>query len=196
MVETMKRLHKTTAILGTGLIALALLAAPTWAGGNHGTAGALTAQPVHMSQGQQGGWGGQYGHQGMMGQGMMGHPMMNPGMMGYGMRSPGTMGYGMMNPGFMGQGMMGYGMMAPGTPQSGDPCQYGAAQAAGEDLSADDVRANLEQRLAMHGNKRLKVGDVTETDDDTIVADIVTVDGSLVQRLEIDRHTQATRPVQ
>jgi hypothetical protein len=41
----------------------------------------------------------------------------------------------------------------------------------------------------MQGNERLKVGDVTRTDDDTIVAEIVTVDDSLVQRLEIDRHS-------
>ena len=41
----------------------------------------------------------------------------------------------------------------------------------------------------MHANKRLKVGEVKQAGDDKIVADITTVDGSLVQRLEVDRHT-------
>jgi hypothetical protein len=35
---------------------------------------------------------------------------------------------------------------------------------------------------------------VSEKDDDTIVAEIVTQEGSLVQRLEVDRHTGWTRP--
>lgn len=55
-------------------------------------------------------------------------------------------------------------------------------------LSPDDVRHFLEHRLERQGNNRLKVGDVKEADEDTIVADIVTVDGSLVDRLSVDRH--------
>ena len=41
------------------------------------------------------------------------------------------------------------------------------------------------------GNPRLKVGDVKEKDADTITADIVTKDNSLVQRFIINRHTGA-----
>ena len=51
------------------------------------------------------------------------------------------------------------------------------------------MRAKLERSLAWHGNKRVKLGEVTEADDDTIVAEIVTQDGSLVQRFKVDRHT-------
>ena len=56
-------------------------------------------------------------------------------------------------------------------------------------LSVDDVRHFLEHRLERHGNDRLRIGDVKEADKDSIVAEIVTVDGSLVDRLNVDRHT-------
>lgn len=123
-----------------------------------------------------------------------GYGMMGP---GYGMMGPG---YGMMGPGFWmmgpGYGMMGpgYGMMGPG--MMGPGWGYGMGGPAEKELSADDVRAWLERSLAWQGNKRLKVGSVTEKDDDTILADIVTVDDSLVQRLAIDRHTGWSRQVE
>ncbi len=90
--------------------------------------------------------------------------------------------------GMMGPGMMGNGIVQPGMGMV-QPCPYGTAQDVDKDLSADDVRLFLERSLAFHGNKRLKVGDVKEAGDDTIVTDIVTVDDSLVHRLEVDRHT-------
>jgi hypothetical protein len=136
-----------------------------------------------------------------MGPGMMGYGM-GPGMMGYGM-GPGAMGQGM-GPGAMGQGMgpgaMGQGMgpgamgqgMGPGAMGQGMMGQ-GAEQS---DLSADQVRQMMQDRLAWQGNPHLKLGDVTEKDDDTIVADVVTQDGSLVERYEIDRHTGWMSPVQ
>ncbi len=151
----------------------------------------------------------------MMGPGMMGPGMMGPGMMGPGMMGPGMMGPGMMGPGMMGPGMMGQqpgpGMMGPGImgqqPGPGmGPGMMGQGPGFGmgpggsfvmplaRDLSADEVRHMLEHRLAWHGNERLKIGTVEEKDADTIVAEIVTVDGSLVQRLEVDRHTGVTRP--
>jgi hypothetical protein len=40
------------------------------------------------------------------------------------------------------------------------------------------------------------VGEVKEADDDRIIADITTVDGSLVQRFEVDRHTGTMRDVE
>jgi pre-mRNA-processing factor 40 len=151
---------------------------------------------------------------GMMGPGMMGPGMMGPGMMGPGMMGPGMMGpgqgygpgpgYGMgpgygygpgpgygMGPGMMGPGYgMGPGMMGPGYGYGPGPGYgMGPATAPDKDLSADDVRARLDQSLTWHGNKRLKVGEVTEADDDTIVAEIVTQDGSLVQRFKVNRHT-------
>lgn len=133
---------------------------------------------------------------GMMGQGMMGYGMPGPGMMGPGMMGQGMMGYGMPGPGMMGPGPMGYGMAAPGmmgpgmmAPGFGGWQGYGGNRSVDRDLSADDVRAQLERSLQWHGNKNVKLGDVTEADDDTIVADIVTQDGSLVQRFRVDRHT-------
>ena len=97
---------------------------------------------------------------------------------------------GMMGPGMMGPGTGGQGMMAPGF---GKGPGLGSQVVPSKDLTANDVRHFLEHRLEMHGNKRLKVGEVKEADEDKIVADITTVDGSLVQRLEVDRHTGRTQ---
>ncbi len=149
------RTSATAAIVG--LAALALLATPSFAGGNHGamTAGApVQAAPMGQGQNSQG-WG-----------------------------QPGSMG--MMAP----QGMMG-----PGSGGNWN-CPFAADVAGDRELSVDDVRARLERNLEWHGNARLKVGDVVETEDDTIIADIVTVDDSLVQRMVIDRHTGQMRSVE
>lgn len=149
---------------------------------------------------------------GMMGRGPGYGPApgygMNPGMMG---RGPGYgpaprygMGPGMMDPDDsygersedeIGPGMMGpdrdrQGMMAPRF-RSGP----GDRVMPSRHLTADDVRHFLEHRLDMHGNKRLKVGEVKEADGDTIVAEITTVDGSLVERLEVDRHSGRMREI-
>jgi len=56
-------------------------------------------------------------------------------------------------------------------------------------LTVDEVRAGLERWLMNVGNPRLKVGNVTEKDSLTITAEIVTVDNSLVEKLDIDRRT-------
>jgi hypothetical protein len=138
-----------------------------------------------------------YGY-GMPGPGMgYGYGMMAPGMgYGYGMPGPGMgYGYGMPGPG-MGRG---YGMMGPGMDDDcARPHGHGAHRGMmgrgmgmyrDTDLSADDVKAIMEHRLFHRGNPRLRVGKVEEQDDDTIVAEIETVDGSLVNRFEIDRHT-------
>ena len=52
----------------------------------------------------------------------------------------------------------------------------------------------MERWLAWQGNQRLKLGDVKEKDADTITADVVTKDNSLVQRFVVDRHTGNYRP--
>ena len=44
------------------------------------------------------------------------------------------------------------------------------------------------------GNPNLKVGDIVEKDDDTVTADVVTKDGSLVMRYMVDRHTGMMGP--
>lgn len=129
-----------------------------------GTGVAISHGPGGQGQGS---WG--------MGPGMM-HGMMHR-MMGQGMMGPG-----MTNPGMMGPGM--HGLMGPG---------YGAAPDGGVDLSVVDVRNRLERWLAMNANPRLKVGDVKKQDDNLIIADIVTREGSLVDRYRVDRRTGATR---
>ncbi|MGH6720241.1 MAG: hypothetical protein ACREER_13085, partial [Alphaproteobacteria bacterium] len=81
--------------------------------------------------------------------------------------------------GGMGPGMMGYGMAAPCLAPALGP----------SDLSVDDAKALVERWLAFQGNPRLKLGPVNEAGEDAVVADIVTGDGALVDRLSIDRRT-------
>ena len=63
------------------------------------------------------------------------------------------------------------------------------APGAGAPLDAESVRARLGQNLLWWGNPRLTVGTVAVRDEATIVADIVTRDGALVDRFLIDRRT-------
>ena len=62
-----------------------------------------------------------------------------------------------------------------------------------EGITVERARAMLEGVLAWHGNPRLKLGTVEEQNGSTIVAEILTVDDSLVQKLAIDRATGAFR---
>ena len=112
-----------------------------------------------------GGWGMGYGMGGGYG------PGYGPDCPRWGMRGGG--------PGFMGRGRgpgWGYG---------------GGWNTAPSDLklTTDDVKTRLERWLAWRGNSRLQLGDVKEKDADTIVADIVTKDKSLVERFIVNRHT-------
>lgn len=130
----------------------------------------------------------------MMAQMMRMHPEMMA-MMHDGMRS----GDGMM----MGQGM-GSGMMrghgGPGAMmgqrggagtmmREGDLSLDTGIVTSVQHLSTDDVRDFFVHRLQRIGNDRLKLGQVTQTDEDTITAEIVTLDDSLVDRLKVDRHS-------
>ncbi|ANK82842.1 MAG: hypothetical protein TEF_20085 [Rhizobiales bacterium NRL2] len=144
------------------------------------------------------------GGQGMMqGRGMMGGQ--GPGMMGGGhgmMHGQGMMGG--QGPGMMGGGhgmMHGQGMMGGQGPgmimgQGMGPGMMGGAgmMALRQDLTVDDVRHILGHHIEWRGNPNLKLGTVEETDEDTITAEIVTQDDSLVRRLEIDRHTGQMQP--
>ena len=160
----MTKLPKAIMAAAAGVALLGVAAGPVLA---HGAAepGGRTPhmQPAHMGQGYGGGSAGpSYGAAPCPGMraGMGPGMMMDPGMMG-------------------GHGMMDHGMMGRGK----------SAIQADKDLSADDVRGRLERSLKWHGNERLKVGEVKELDDDTIVAEIVTLDDSLVDRFKVDRHT-------
>lgn len=131
------------------------------------TLGAVSMQQAY-ARSPYGQWGGCGMNQGMgpgMSQGMMGQ-----GMMGQGMNQ--GMGRGMMNNNMGGRGYA-----------------YGQVPALAQPLTVDNVRTNMEQHLKFRGNDRLKVGQVTELDDKTIVAEIVTVDDSLVRKVTIDKAT-------
>lgn len=132
-------------------------------------AAALAFDPPSFAQPYGGGWG-------YMGPGMMGG--YGPGwMMGGG---PGWRhgGYGPCWRYFQGREGSGPAQSSRATPQQQDL-----------KLTTDDVKARMERWLAWRNNPRLKLGDVKEKNADTITADIVTVDNSLVQRFEVNRHT-------
>lgn len=113
-----------------------------------------------------------------------GYAMPGPMMQGYDDRDGyGMRGYGMMHPGMMGPGMMGQGMI------------YGMPGRYEQEIAPEQVREMLQRRLDWHGNPRLKLGEIKPTEYGEILADIVTREGSLVQRLAIDRRTGALRQV-
>jgi len=173
----------------------------------------------YMGPGMMGGYGsGQgYGPGYMHGPGGYGPgPGYGPGYMhGPGGYGPGYMhGQGGYGPGWM-HGGRGYGpgwMHGPGGygpgwcwgsgrygNNAGPGPRYGQApqqQQTDLKLTVDDVKTRMENWLQRMDNPRLKLGDVKEKDDNTITADIVTVDNSLVQRFDVNRHTGFTRPEQ
>lgn len=139
-------------------------------------AAAFVAAPTFAHGGGYGGQMGQgYGH-GMMGQGM------GPGMMG----NHGNMGWGPGKGHGFGPGMKG---------QGNENCPRYGQQTLDKELSVDDVKEFLGKRLEMRGNGRLKVGKVEATGETTIVAEIVTVDDSLVRKVEFDTKTGAHKPI-
>lgn len=108
----------------------------------------------------------------------------------------------MVGPGYgMGQGHMmgpGYGMglghmMGPGFSRQGNVAPGTMPSLRGK-LDTDDVRQMMEYRLRWMDNPNIKLGKVEVSDTDTITAEIVTQDGSLVERLKVDRHTGLIGP--
>ncbi len=182
----MTKLPKTILAALTGVTLLAVSAGPSLAHGMAGHGDTPQMQPAHMGQAYGGPSGAPSygaapcpGMRASMGSGM--RAGMGPGMM----MAPGMIGRGMMGHG----SMMGHGMWGGGYGHGHGPGHGESAMQVDQDLSADDVRARLERSLKWHGNERLKVGEVKELDDDTIVAEIVTQDDSLVDRFKVDRHT-------
>ena len=112
-------------------------------------------------------------------------------------RGNGGYGYGM-GPGMMhGYGGGGYGMMGPGYGARGydQTCWSQGTQGLGEEITKENAKTFLEDRLAYLGNPNLKVGKIKEKDTN-FEGEIVTKKGnSLVQRLQIDKETGLIRPV-
>lgn len=137
----------------------------------------------------------------MMGQGGM--PGMMSGMQGQGMPEGG------MGPGMMGQMPMAGGMMMCPMMQmmgarsgagmqammGGDAMLYGMPHGTAEAMTPERVRTFLAQRLERHGNPRLKLGEIASAADGSITAEIVTVDGSLVQKLAFNRYPGLFRQI-
>jgi len=189
----MRSLHKTTLAAVTGLGVIAFASIPALAAADGAAATDTAAPPPHMAGGQgsepcpagagmMGGAGagkagaGMAGHagSGKAGAGKAAHA--GGGMMGQGQGMKGHMGGAKTGGGMMGH--MGQGAMASGmrvTPV--------------KDLTTDDVRHFLEHRIRLHDNKRLKVGEVKQADEDTITAAIVTLDDSIVKEFKVDLHT-------
>jgi hypothetical protein len=135
---------------------------------------------------------------GMMGPGMMGYGYgMGPGMM-YGGR--GMMGYGYgMGPGMMygGQGMMGYGYgMGPGMmgygygrgPRYGQGYPGRHYQQIKTPLDKNGAKKMVENYIQNTRNPNLKLGKL-EDKGDTFEAEVVTKNGSLIDRIRIDKKT-------
>ena len=153
-------------------------------------AGAVIAGTYGNRVGAQGGIGYGWWGPGMMGPGMFGPGMMGQGTRGPGLSAPWMIGPGMMAPGMMGPWMMSPWMMGPGMMGYGWGPLGPGGQQSNLNLSASDVKSSLERWIAMAGNSRIKVGNVSEKDASTITADIVTADKeALVQRFSVDRRT-------
>lgn len=159
-------------------------------GGDMGGQGMMmTPEMMQMMQRMmaKGGMHGMMGAQGGPQQGM------GPGMMGQArgqMPMAGAMTCPMM------QTMMGApaGSGMPGM-MGGPAMLYGMPHGAPEEMTPARVRTILEQRLAHHGNPRLKLGEIAAAADGSIVAEIVTVDGSLVQKLAFNRYPGLVRQI-
>jgi hypothetical protein len=83
--------------------------------------------------------------------------------------------------------MKGMGMM--GMRGAGKQAMMAEQAKVDRNLTVDQVREFYTSRIKLHNNDRLKVGKVVEKDADTIAVEIVTVDNSLVNKFDLDRHT-------
>jgi hypothetical protein len=137
---------------------------------------------------------GEGGMQGMMG-GMRGGPMAE-GMSGRGMVGQGMMGGGMMGMDGMPMGPMMHGRHGQmGGHALGPGALYGMPRGATTEMTPARVETFLSHLLERHGNPRLEIGEITEAEHGSIIAEIVTVDGSLVQRLAFNRYPGLFRQI-
>lgn len=154
--------------------------------------GMMRGQGMMQGRGMKQGQGTMRGQGMMQGQGMpRGQGMMGP--QGQGMMRGQQMGPG---PGMgSGQGLMrGPGSSCPGCGMMGGG-MAGAAQTAVE-LEVAEVRAMMEQRVALTGNPRLAVGNVRRSDAGIILAEIVTKDeDALVNRFAVNPMTGEIWPL-
>ena len=103
-----------------------------------------------------------------------------------------TNGEGMMGTETMGQGMMGYGMMGQeqNMLEEWEEMMEGVTdgkQQAGGALTQEDAVSIVEDYLKKINNPNLEVGEVERTEEEDYLVEIVTKDGSLVDKLEVSR---------
>jgi hypothetical protein len=139
--------------------------------------------------------------------GGMGPGMMTPQMMQMMQNMMGQGGMGGMMGGMAGQGMpkggMDEGMMCPmmqmmmgaGGGMGGPGMHLGLPRGSQEEMTPERVRTFVEEHLTRQGNPRLKLGEVATAVDGSITAEIVTVDGSLVQKLAFNRYPGLVRQI-
>lgn len=156
--------------------------------GGQGMMGMMTPEMMQMMQRMMG----QGGMAAMMG-GMTGPGIpeggAGPGMTGQ-MPMAGMMMCPMMRMMMSGQAGMGMpGMMG----SQGIP--LGTPPGAPEEMTEDRVRALVGKQLTSLGNPRLKLGAISTASDGSIIAQILTVDGSLVQKLAFNRYPGLVRQV-
>lgn len=186
-------MKRNNLVLGIAAMALAIAAVT------------FSADPA-LANGKQGygEYGGQMGHGYGQGHGMTGFQGQGHGMTGFqgqghGMTGGQGQGHGMMGGQGQGHGMMGgqgQGHGAMGAMGSGNaPCGQVEQSGVDRNLGVDDVKGIVESRLKMQGNDRLKVGKVEASGENTIIAEIVTVDDSLVYKIEFNTKTGAHQPV-
>lgn len=142
---------------------------------------------MRMMMGQSGEGAGQTG---MMGRNMMGGDMMGNRMTGGDMMADMMRGGMMMQMmGAMQSGAAMHGMMG------GHHLGLGLPVGTPEEMTPERVRSFLEDRLARLGNPRLTLGEIATVEDGSITAEIVTVDGSLVQKLAFNRYPGLVRQI-
>jgi hypothetical protein len=130
---------------------------------------------------------------------MMMRMMPGAGLPADGTTAPGMAGMAGMSGGRMAPGMMGGSAMPMGQMMQGQPgamvghglgphALYGRPQDAMTEMTPARVEVFLTQLLEQHANSRLALGTITQAGDGNIIAEIVTIDGSLVQRLSFNRY--------
>jgi hypothetical protein len=72
---------------------------------------------------------------------------------------------------------------------------FGTPPGTPDEMTEDRVRALLERQLSNLGNPRLKLGEIGTASDGSITAEIVAVDGSLVQKLAFNRYPGLVRQI-
>ena len=98
----------------------------------------------------------------------------------------------MMGQGRMGGGMMGYGMMGHGG-DFPDECEemmgkYGYRQSS-EALTSEDAVSRVQNYLDQTRNPNLKIGEIGNDENGDYLVEIITKDGSLVDKLEVNQLT-------